>query len=115
MLMIFFPDEIALKFLNYRRPQSKSHGTRLPHIADYILAELPLFVAGIRYGETNYQSLLYPTACPGKCDALANLVYEIHTTPEFADLKRDILGASSTVATKGQFVLPMTFEDTRRG
>ena len=115
MLMIFFPDEIALKFLNYRRPQSKSHGTRLPHIADYILAELPLFVAGIRYGETNYQSLLYPTACPGKCDALANLVYEIHTSPAFADLKKDILGASSTVATKGQFVLPMTFEDTRRG
>ncbi len=84
-----FPDKIALDFFSFRRPQSKNHGTRIPHMVNHIVGELPSILTGLIYNGIHYKTLLYPTAASkaksGSC--MANDVFylarEIQTGSNF--------------------------------
>ena len=91
-----------------RRPNSENHETRLPLIRSYILEELPSFLTGVEYKGKKYQTMVYPTAAAYKCFDLASLIYEVQTSEEYADLKEEILNSSTTVATNGQVLLPLS-------
>ena len=92
-------DQIALDFLKFRRPQSKNHAARLPHMVNYLLSELPICLTGFQQNGTNYTTLLYPTAASkltgGKGSCLANsvwdLTHDIHTKEEFSGLRQALL------------------------
>ena len=100
-------DEIATKFLVHRRPHSKNHTARLPHMVAYLLDELPWLVTGTELEGVHYTALLYPTSMAGmaKGGTLANamwdLTHDIHTTEEFAAFRQDI-----TRVSRGREVLP---------
>ena len=100
-------DEIATKFLVHRRPHSKNHAARLPHMVAYLLAELPWLVTGTEREGVNYTALLYPTSMAGMANggtlanAMWDLTHDIHTTEEFAEIRQDI-----TSVSRGREVLP---------
>ena len=92
-------DQIALDFLKFRRPQSKNHAARIPHMVNYLLSELPICLTGFEHNGTKYTTLLYPTAASkltgGKGSCLANsvwdLTHDIHTKEEFSGLRQELL------------------------
>jgi len=100
-------DEIATKFLVFRRPLSKNHSGRLPHMVAYLLAELPWLVAGFEYGGCDYRTLLYPTTMSKLIEggtlanAMWDLTHDIHTMPEFLNLRQDLVQAAG-----GREVIP---------
>ena len=104
---LLISDRIALQFLKYRRPESKNHEARLPHMATYLLEELPVFLTGILYQGTKYQTMVYPTTAAHSSFGLASLIYDVQTLPEFTSLRQEIFNVSSTVAAKGIVVLPL--------
>merc|ERR1712200_33824 len=88
-------DKIALEFLSFRRPQSKNHETRIPHMVNYIVEELPIMLTGVECNGIHYKTLLYPTAASkatsGSC--MANDVFylsrEIRTCLDFDETKKE--------------------------
>ena len=92
-------DQIALDFLKFRRPQSKNHAARLPHMVNYLLSELPWCLTGFEHNGAKFNILLYPTAVSkvtgGKGSCLANalwdLTHDIHTKEEFSGLRQELL------------------------
>ena len=112
-LFSFFSDKIALDFLNYRRPQSKNHEKRLPHMVNYILGELPFLATGVEHNGIHYKTLLYPTAASkaksGTC--MANDVFylarEIQTGLEYAAMKKELLEIDQILGSEGVTLLPI--------
>ena len=76
-------------------------------MATYLLEELPVFLTGMLYQGTKYQTLVYPTTAAHSSYGLASLIYEVQTWPQFFGLRQEIHKTSSTVATKGIVVLPL--------
>ena len=112
-------DQIALSFLKFRRPQSKNHEARLPHMVNFLLSELPMCLTGFEHNGTKFTTLIYPTAASkvtgGKGSSLANslwdLTHEIHTKEEFSGLRQELLkvtGGRETIP--GVLVLPIQEE-----
>ena len=91
-----------------RRPNSENHETRLPLIRTYILEELPSFITGIEYKGKKYQTMVYPTAAAYKCYNLASLIHDIQTSPGYSEMRQEVLSLSTTIATTGQVILPLS-------
>ena len=108
-----FLDEIAVQFLLGRRPDSKNHEARVPYLRTYILEEFPIFLTGVEYKGKKYQTMLYPTAAACKCFDLADLIYEVQTSEDYEDVRKDILGSSTTTATNGQVLLPLPISNVQ--
>ena len=104
---------MALQFLKHRRPTSKSHHIRLPHMVTYLLEELPVFLTGIMHKNVKHQTMVYPTAAAQSSFGLAKTVYEVQTLPEFANLREEIYHSSSTVSTHGLVVLPINIPENQ--
>jgi cytochrome P450 len=113
-------DQIATDFLQYRRPQSKNHAARLPHMVAYILGELPPLLMGIEHRGQRFTTLLYPTAVSkvsgGRGSCLANtlwdLTHDIHTKQQFADLRQELTAAAGgREVIPGVPLLPMELEE----
>ena len=109
-------DEIATDFLKFRRPQSKNHAARLPHMVNYLLAELPWCLNGFEHNGHKFKTLLYPTAVSkvsgGRGSCLANslwdLTHDIHTKEEFSDLRKELLQVTrGREGSPGVLLLPM--------
>lgn len=102
-------DKIATDFLKFRRPQSKNHSARLPHMVNYLLAELPICLTGFEHKGTKFTTFTYPTAASkvssgeGSClaNSLWDLTHDIHTKEEFNSLRQELLQV-----TKGRENLP---------
>ena len=112
-------DQIALDFLKFRRPQSKNHAARLPHMVNYLLAELPWCLTGFEHRGRKFSTLLYPTAVTkvtgGKGSCLANalwdLTHDIHTREEFQGLRQNLLEVTGgREGLPGVPLLPMGVE-----
>ena len=112
-------DEIATDFLKFRRPQSKNHSARLPHMVNYLLGELPWCLNGFEHNGAKFTTLIYPTAVSkvtgGKGSCLANalwdLTHDIHTKEEFSDLRQELLKATGgREGIPGVPLLPMEVE-----
>ena len=100
-----------MKFLAFRRPDSKKNESRLPHMVSYILEELPICMTGLNYNGIKFETLLYPTTMVHKSQGLAQLVLELQTLPEFSTLRAEIFSSVQTKASLGSVILPMTFPD----
>jgi len=109
-------DKMALEFLTYRRPQSKNHETRLPYVVNYLVSELPLMVTGLKYQGERYQTVVYPTAAskasygPCMANSMFYLVRDIHTNPEFAALREELVSVAGQQAVQGVTLLPIADE-----
>ena len=74
---------------------------------DYLVAELPALLSGIERGGLQYTGFVYPTSLPALCkrgafgNAMADLLFDIHTQAEFSELRRAIIGVS-----EGREVIP---------
>ena len=111
-------DQIALDFLKFRRPMSKNHAARLPHMIDYLLSELPIIITGFEHRGVKFTTLLYPTAVSkvetGSClaNAVWDLAHEIHTKEEFSGLRQELLAISGGRETlPGVPLLPINPEE----
>ena len=112
-------DEIALTFLQHRRPMSKNHTARLPHMVAYLLAELPTLLVGVEMDGQHYAGLLYPMATralgsPFSMD-MFNLKHDIHTMEQFASLKEEItdLTAARHLGIPGVMLFTMEDAETK--
>ena len=108
-------DEIALLFLQYRRPMSKNHELRIPHMVNYLLAELPCLVAGVEMEGEHYTGILYPTTntAIAKGGSLANIMFDlkhdIQTEEEFTNFRQEIRAATAAgcLGLPGVMLLPL--------
>ena len=110
-------DQIATDFLKFRRPHSKNHSARLPHMVNYLLAELPTCLTGFEHKGTKFTTLVYPTAASkvssgeGSClaNALWDLTHDIHTKEEFNSLRQELLQVTKGRENPpGVLLLPMS-------
>ena len=111
-------DEIAVTFLKHRRPMSKNHTARLPHLVAYLLAELPFLLVGAEMNGHHYAGLLYPLAAQALSSPIAmemfDLIHDIHTLEEFTGLRDQIteLTATGKLGLPGVILFPMETTDT---
>ena len=112
-ILFIISDKIALDFLNHRRPQSKNHETRLPHMVNYILGELPFLIPGVEHNGIHYKTMLYPTAASkansGTCMAndVFYLALKIQTGLDYADMKKELLEITPILGSEGVTLLPI--------
>lgn len=112
-------DEIALTFLQHRRPMSKNHTARLPHMVAYLLVELPTLLVGVEMDGRHYAGLLYPLAARALGSPIAmdmfDLKHDIHTLEEFAGLRKEIteLTAAGRLGIPGVMLFTMEDAETK--
>ena len=104
-------DEIGKAYILLRRPQTTYIEDRLKHAVAYLIAELPVLLMGFRHQGQHYCTLTYPTtpqkAALMEANGLWDLLYEIQTFPEYAELRRDLYQVTKTENTHGTILLPI--------
>jgi hypothetical protein len=104
-------DEIALQFWQHRKPNSKAHPTRIMHLSNYIIDELPFILTGVELKGIHYKTFIYPTDVAKAKSFIADKVYsfahKLQTDLEYAKVKKEIIDIGQIESTEGVTLLPI--------